>query len=43
MNEKLSSARKALAIMEALGVGLFYVGMLAFFLYPVVDAAGYLA
>lgn len=29
--------------LQSVGLGVFYVAMLAFFLYPVIDAAGYLA
>lgn len=35
--------KRRLVVLESLGLGIFYLGMLAFFLYPVVDAAGYVA
>lgn len=35
--------RKTLVAVESVGVGLFYVAMLAFFLYPAVHSAGYLS
>lgn len=41
MKGKMEKVKKALVVLESLGVGLFYIAMLAFFLYPVVDSAGY--
>lgn len=43
MKENKGTLRKALIVLESFGVGLFYMAMLAFFLYPVVDSAGYIA
>lgn len=39
MNNKTRGLNRVAVIVESLGIGLFYVGMLAFFLYPVLKAA----
>ena len=43
MKTRKESLSKAVIVLESFGIGLFYIAMLAFFLYPVVDSAGYLA
>lgn len=42
MKGKKERLRKGLIVLEAFGVGMFYMAMLAFFLYPVVQSAGYM-
>ena len=42
MRGKKERLRKGLIVLEAFGVGIFYMAMLAFFMYPVVQSAGYM-
>ncbi|MEE8490471.1 MAG: hypothetical protein V3S60_02415 [Acidimicrobiia bacterium] len=39
MNKKTRGFNRVAVIVESVGIGLFYIGILAFFLYPVVKAA----
>ncbi len=39
MNKKTMGLSRVAVIVESVGIGLFYIGILAFFLYPVVKAA----
>ena len=41
MSREKSRVRKSVVYIESLGIGALYIGMLAFFLYPVVDAVAY--
>ncbi len=40
MSKRISTWKRVLLFMESVGVGIFYLAMLAFFLYPLLAASG---